>query len=100
MRDARILCNPVALDSGLEEGIAPYMLWSQKVEACAFEREFHKKILYSKMEVLKQATLFPEEQESINYETKLWFANHLAADMPAFETSRVLGWSCMDCHHG
>ena len=76
LRDARVLCNAVALDSAVQEGIAPYILWSQKLEACAFEREFQKKRLYSKMEVLKQATLLPEEQkqflESINYETKLF----------------------------
>ena len=40
LRNARVLINAVALHSALEEAVAPYQLWSQKMEASAFEREF------------------------------------------------------------
>ena len=38
--DARIFINAVALLSALDQAIAPYHLWSQKMKACTFERDF------------------------------------------------------------
>ena len=72
--DARVLINAVALHSALEQGIARYQLWSQKMEASAFEREFEKTTLYSEMQVMKEVRTLPKDIRKflryIDYNTK------------------------------
>ena len=72
--DARVLINAVALHSALEQGIARYQLWSQKMEASAFEREFEKNTLYSEMQVMKEVRTLPKDIRKflryIDYNTK------------------------------
>ena len=74
LRNARVFINAVALNSALEEAVAPYQRWSQKMEASAFEREFQKTKLYSKMKAMKESSRLPDKQrtflEKIDYEAK------------------------------
>ena len=74
LRNARVFINAVALHSALEEAVAPYQRWSQKMEASSFEREFQKTKLYSKMKAMKESSRLPEKQrtflEKIDYEAK------------------------------
>ena len=61
LRNARVLINAVALHSALEEAVAPYQLWSQKMEASAFEREFQKTKLFSNMKAMKESSRLPDK---------------------------------------
>ena len=74
LRNARVFINTVALHSALEEAVAPYQPWPQKIEASAFEREFQKTKLYAKIKAMKKSSRLPKRQRTflkkIDYEAK------------------------------
>ena len=56
------LRNAKALHSAFEVAVAPHQLWSQKLEASAFDWEFQKMKLFSKLKGMNESSLLPDKQ--------------------------------------